>query len=231
MRQVTAFVDERLIAGEFGTGDVVRKTGLRDFAMSPYVGRVLYSNVETGKVHVQWPWGAEQETPSELLRLDESHGMPPVTVDQGLSTWERTRHEDGKAIDKIDTKWRKSLAARAADAYEESTLPLWRAACEAWHCQMPEVETYVKMVAAFGEEYGEDAVRLTVANLYELGRHVAIYWKDKKRRYKTTQQEKDSKKFACPRCRGNLRPRVYRQGRRFLLCKTCGFSIHPKDLI
>ncbi len=95
---------------------------------------------------------------------------------------------------------------------------------------MPELETYIKMTTAFADDFGEDAVRLTVANLYELGRRVAIYWKDKKRRYKTTQQEKETKKYSCPRCRGLLRPRVYRQGKRFLLCKTCGFSIHGRDI-
>lgn len=231
MREVRAFVDERLMAAEFGTGDVVRKTGLRDFTLTPYVGRVLYSNVETGKVHVQWPWGAEQESPAELVRLADPHSIPPLAADQSYSTWEKSRHVDGKDVDKADTKWRKSLAARVVSGYEARTLPLWRAACEAWHCGMPEVETFVKMSSVFADEYGEEAVRLTVANLYELGRRLAIYWKDNKRRYKTTQEEQDTKKFACPRCKGLLRPRVYRQGRRILLCKTCGFSIHPKDLI
>ncbi len=230
MHEIKAFVDEKLMAAEFGTGDVVRKTGLRDFVLSPYVGRVLYSNVDTGKVHVQWPWGAEQESPVELVKTFPVEITPPEMADQSYSSWEGERNKDGKVVQKSDDKWRKSLASRVASTYEVNTLPLWRAACEAWHCNMPELETYIKMTTAFADDFGEDAVRLTVANLYELGRRVAIYWKDKKRRYKTTQQEKETKKYSCPRCRGLLRPRVYRQGKRFLLCKTCGFSLHPADL-
>ena len=95
---------------------------------------------------------------------------------------------------------------------------------------MPEMETFLRMSSVFSDDFSSDAIRITVANVYESGRRLAIYWRDNKRQYKTTQQEKDSKKFACPRCKGILKPRVYRQGRRILLCKLCGFSIHPSDL-
>lgn len=210
-----AFVDDQLAARDFNTGDVVRRTGIRDFVLTPYVGRVLYSNVDTGKVSVQWPWGVEIEAASELIK-DKSNYYPPPSFDQSYSTWEQSR---------------KSLAARVVDRYEEATKPLWRAACEAWHCGMPEVEAFVKMAAVFGHKFGEDAVRITVANLYELGRRIAIYWKDTKRRYKVTQREKESGIICCPRCKGLMKPRVYRQGRRVLLCKTCGFVIHPKDVV
>ncbi len=226
----TAFVDDQLIARDFNTGDVVRKAGIRDFVLTPYVGRVLYSNTDTGKVEVQWPWGAEIETASELIR-DASNYYPPTGADQSYSTWEQSRNVNSPAVVKADEKWRKSLAARVVHRYEERTIPLWRAACEAWHCGMPEVDAFVGMASAFGQEYGDDAVRITVANLYELGRRLAIYWKDQKRRYKVTQQEKASGKVSCPRCKGVMKPRTYRQGRRVMLCKTCGFTIHPKDLV
>jgi hypothetical protein len=225
----TSFVDDQLIARDFNTGDVVRKAGLRDFVMSPYIGRVLYSNVDTGKVQVQWPWGAELETASELIR-DTSEYFAPSQADQSYSTWEGARNINSKPVQKADEKFRKSLASRAVDAYEDRTLPLWRAACEAWHCGMDEVETYFRMSSTFGPEYGQEAVRLTVSNLYELGRRVAIYWKNNKRRYKVTQQEKSSGKVSCPRCKGLLKPRVYRAGKKVLQCQDCSFVIHPKDL-
>ncbi len=231
MRSITSYVDDRLMSAEFGTGDVVRKTGLRDFVLTPYSGRVLYSNTETGKVYVQWPWGVEQESSTELVRFQSSDMIPPELADQSYSSWEGERHKDGKERAKSDEKWRKSLSSKIVESYESITLPLYRAACEAWHCGMSEIDTFVQMSSSFGEEYGQDAIRLTVSNLYESGRHLAIYWKDNKRRYKTTQQEKNSNKFGCPRCKGILKPRVYRQGRRILLCKTCGFSIHPRDLL
>jgi len=226
----TAFVDDQLYAREFNTGDVVRKAGLRDFVLTPYVGRVLYSNVDTGKVHVQWPWGAIEEPATELIK-DASTFYPPPVMDQSYSTWEGSRNVNSPEVVKADDKWRSSLASRITQKYEERTLPLYRAACEAWHCEMPEIEAYVKMAAVFGPEFGDDAVRITIANLYGLGRQVAIYWKDSKRRYKITQKEKASGKISCPRCKAMMKPRVYRQGRKVLQCDGCGFSIHPKDLV
>jgi len=226
----TAFIDEQLLAGDFSTGDLVRKVGLHAFSISPYVGRVIYSNVDTGKIHVQWPWGAEQESPVELMRLVDPEVLPP-TFDQSFKTWESEHHKDGKEVEKLDQKFRKSIASRIVDAYETKTLPLYHAACEAWHCQMPEIETYVRMASVFGDDFGDEAIRLTVSNLYESGRRLAIYWKDKKRRYKTTRKERELKCFSCPRCKSILRPRTYRQGRRVLMCKTCSFAIAPSDII
>lgn len=225
----TAFVDDRAAARGFSTGDVVRKAGIRDFVMSPYVGRVMFSNTETGNVQVQWPWGEEQELATYLVKDMSGDFAPPDPISSGL-TWEAARHVDGKEVEKQDAKWRKSVAASVVHAYEARTLPLWRAACEAWHCAMPEMDAYLGMASSFGGEYGDDAVRITVSNLYELGRRFAIYWKDQKRRYKVTQQEAKSGKVSCPRCKGLLKPRVFRQGERVLSCKGCGFSIHPADL-
>lgn len=226
----TAFVDEQLLAKGFNTGDVVRKAGPRDFVLSPYVGRVLFSNTETGTVSVQWPWGAEQEQPSQLV-VDKSEYYVPTNVDTSFHTWESERHRNDAQTMKDDQKWRRSVASRILTAYEKRTLPLWRAACEAWHCQMGEVEAYRGLIAAMGEDFGTDTVRRTVSNVYESGRRLAIYWKDSKRRYRVTQKEKSSGKYVCPRCRELLKPRVYRQGLRLLACKSCGFAIHPEDLI
>jgi hypothetical protein len=224
-----AFVDDQLIARDFNTGDVVRKAGLRDFVLSPYIGRVIYSNVDTGKIQVQWPWGAELETASELIR-DTSGFFAITQADQSYSTWEGARNDGSDAAQKADQKFRKKLSSRVVDAYEDLTLPLWRAACEAWHCEMDEIETYFRMASVFGKEYGQEAVRLTVSNLYEHGRRLSIYWKNNKRRYKVTQKEKSSGKVVCPRCKGMLKPRTYRQGKRVLQCQNCSFVIHPSDL-
>lgn len=226
----TAFVDDQAAARNFHTGDVVRRTGVRGFLLSPYVGRVVYANVATGKVQVDWPWGEEQESASELIK-DVSGHFEPTSSGKTDLTWEASRNIDGKDVDKANAKWRKSLASSIVTEYERRTVPLWQAACEAWHCQMPEMDAYLQMASVFAPEYGDDAVRVTVANLYGLGRRVAIYWKDQNRRYKVTQQESNSGKIGCPRCKGVLKPRVFRQGEKVLSCKGCGFSIHPQDLI
>jgi hypothetical protein len=230
-----AFVDDQLLAREFHSGDIVRKAGYRDFVLSPYVGRVIYSSPDTGKVHVQWPWGEEEISPTELVKDASESFMPPMQADQMYTTHEMSRNIDSPEVVKADDKWRKSLtasslASRIVDQYEQYTLPLWRAACEAWHCEIPEIEAFQRMAKVFGSEYGQEAVRITVANLYELGRRLALYWKDPKRRYKTTQREKQTGKLSCPRCHGVLKPRVYRHGGRVMLCKGCGFAIHPRDI-
>ena len=246
-----AFVDDCLVAREFKSGDIVRKAGYRDFVLSPYVGLVIYSNVDTGKVHVQWPWGAEESPASELV-IDRSESFePPLQMDQSYSTHEMSRHINSPSVMKADEKWRKSLSSTIIKKYEDSTLPIWRAACEAWHCEMPEIETYTRMATVFGNEYGQEAIRLTIANLYELGRRLAIYWAGPpgKRRYKTTQQEKKTGKYICPRCHGRsvvdtavdpntapstqtyLKPRKYQEGKHVYLCKNCGFTIDPKSII
>jgi hypothetical protein len=225
----TAFVDEQLMARGFDTGDVVRRSGLRDAPIMPFVGRVLYAVPDTGVVVVQWPWGVANETPSELVK-DISGDFVPVLADQSDHTWESERNKGGPA----EAKWRNALASRVAEIYEAKTLPIWRAACEAMYCGMDEVEAFIRMSAVFGAEYGQDAIRLTVSNLYEAGRRtykIALYWSDPKRRYKVTKKEKSTGKYACPRCKGMLRPRVFRQGQKTLNCKTCGFCIHPEDLL
>lgn len=228
----TAFVDEMAIASEFHTGDVVRKTGLRDFLLSPYVGRVVYSNTRTGKVTVQWPWGADQESPVELVKDSSGDFIPPMAVNQYYSSYESEYHICTEQKDKEAAKWRKSLASNIIDKFEESTLPVWRAACKAWHHGLDQVDAFRRLSSAFSEKYGTDTVRRTVSNLYGLGERLAIYYgRDKKRGYKVTNKEKASGKFSCPRCRSNLQQRTYRQGKKVYLCRQCGFTISPKDLI
>ena len=230
MRHQQAFVDDPLAAHGYNSGDVVRKSDIRDFVLTPFPGRVVYSNVETGKVMVQWPWGQELEDATELVK-DTSGDFAAPEFDHGYSTWERARHENSKETLKEDKKWRKSLASVVADKYENKTLPLWRAACEAVYCGMSEMDAFMGMREVFATEYGDDAVRLTVSNLYNLGRRMAVYWADPKRRYKTTQKERASGVFTCPRCKSELAARTYRQGRKVLNCRGCGFSLDPRDLL
>ena len=226
-----AFVDDQLIAREFKSGDVVRKSGINDFVLSPYVGRVIYSSPDSGKVHVQWPWGAE-ETPASELIIDRSETLqPPMMADQSYSTHEMSRNINSPEVVKADAKWRKSLSSEIVARYEQYTMPLWRAACEAWHCQMPEIEAFQKMSVVFSPRYGSEAVRLTIANLYEYGRRIGLYWRDHKRKYKTTQREKTTNTLNCPRCKGVLKPRVYKHGGKVMLCKGCGWAINPSDIV
>jgi hypothetical protein len=221
-----AFVDDQLYSGEFRSGDLVRTAGRHAWVLTPYVGRVLYSDTGIGKVSVQWPWGVESESATELVR-DLSGDFPGPAMDQSYSTWESSRGTSSPAIDKADAKWRSSLSSD----FERLTLPVWRAACLEWHREVPEVTAVMRVSADMADEFGFDVVRRTVANLYGLGGRLALYWKDSKRRYKVTQKELSSGKINCARCKTPMKPRVYSHGKNVLQCKNCGFSIHPKDLV
>ena len=99
----TAFVDDKLFAREFNSGDVVRKSGIRDLVLTPYVGRVIYSNADTGKIQVQWPWGVIEEVASELIH-DTSGYFAPPSMDQSYSTWESSRNVNSPEVVKADEK-------------------------------------------------------------------------------------------------------------------------------
>ncbi len=223
-----AFVDDQLAARQFNTGEAVRKAGLRGFRLSPYVGRVLYSNVNTGVVQVQWPWGAELEFATELVHDVSYHVLPP-TYDQAYSTWESAQNINSPDVVEQDEKWRKSLASRILEGYEAHTMPVYRAACEAMHNGLGELEAFSSM-ASLSSSFGTDAVRRTIANLYGAARRMAIYWVDPKRQYRVTRKEKNAGILNCPYCQTVMKPRKFRQNQRILQCRACGFSISNKDL-
>jgi hypothetical protein len=232
MHRKVAFIDNQTMALEFNSGDVVQRGGLHDFFLTPYLGRVLSSNPETGRVQVQWPWGVEQETPTELIRVNMENSMYyPVNIDQSYSSLDQAWNTNDPDTLKAESKWRKALASRAVARYEEKTLPIWREACRSWHSGENQIKAYSRLSALFAGEFGHEPVRLTISNLYETGSRLAIYWKSTKRRYKVTNREKSSGQLSCPRCKSYLKPRVYRHGQKMLQCRTCGFSIHPDDLV
>lgn len=227
MRKV-AFVDERALARDFHTGDIVQRTGLRDLFLAPYYGRVLYSDYECGFVMVHWPWGVDQESPAELVIVNNDDVLPPLDVDQTYSTWEGARH--GLYGDDQD-QGHPGLAARVASKYERQTIPIWREACRYIHSGADEIQTFQNVYRKFQDDFSADAVRLTVSNLFNFGRRLAIYWRSTNRQYKVTKREKSSGSLYCPRCGSPLKPRIYRQGKKVLQCRMCGFSIHPADLL
>lgn len=254
MRTRTAFVDDIQAAKDFATGDVVRRMGYRELLPGPFTGRVIYSNPHTGKVHVQWPWGAEEEPATELIRDLSGEVAVNMALDQIYSTWESSRLINGESADKADEKWRKSLLkndekwrkqmassasvarlAKIASAYEERTAPLWRAACKAWYDGLDSVQAFSIISRFHANEFGIDAIRVTVSNLYETARRpsarYALYWKDSGRKYKVTKREKDTGSIMCPRCRSAMKARTYRHQKKCLQCSGCGFAISPKDLI
>ncbi|KKK67505.1 hypothetical protein LCGC14_2953400 [marine sediment metagenome] len=128
-----------------------------------------------------------------------------------------------------DDRWPKGRSETAS--FEELTKPVWRLACHAWYRGMDEISAFNVVLATFGDDFGDECCRLTVANLYESSRRFSIYWKDNSRRYKVTKREKSTEKLTCPRCKGIMKPRKVRTDQHCLQCKGCGFSISPQDLV
>lgn len=243
-------------AKDFATGDVVRRMGYREMLPGPFAGRVIYSNPHTGKVHVQWPWGDEEEPATELVRDLSGEVAVNGALNSLYPTWESSRlindgstaKNDKKWFDgllKKDEKWRKQVAsvghdrlfrlARIIRAYEMRTRPVWATACKAWNDGLDEIAAFRHVAGIHATKFGLDAVRLTVSNLYGLAANpdprFALYWKDGGRKYKVTKREKDVGALNCPRCRGSLKPRAYRHQKKVLQCRGCGFTISPKDLV
>ena len=231
VRHRVSFVDDKVYAREFRTGDHVRKTGLRDFVLTPYTGRVLYSNTDTGVIQVQWPWGVENNSPTELV-VDKSgdYAMPEFT-DQSYSTWEQSRFTSSPNSQKEDAKWRKSLASSLVDEFDKNTKPVYNIVCKLWYKGVPEAVALKRISSIHSSKFGFDVCNKTVADVYESGRRIALYWTQGQRKYKATKKERESGRFACPRCASNLKPRVYRHNRRLMQCRACGFSIHNKDMV
>lgn len=230
MRSRVAFTDDVLYAKEFITGDCVRKTGIRDFVLTPFPGRVVYSNTDTGVVMVQWPWGAESNYASELVH-DKSGDFVVPFMDQTYKTWESARYTNTPEDIRDGEKFRKSIASSILQDYSNLVKPVYHAACKMWYQEIPEVEALVKLSSDFSDNYGFEVVRSTIQDIYDTGKRIAIYWGSSNRKYRMTKSEKTSGRVACPRCSSVLQPRTYRHARKIMQCRNCGFSIHNKDLM
>ncbi len=254
MRTRFAFVDDMQAAKDFVTGDIVRRMGYREMLPGPFAGRVIYSNPNTGKVHVQWPWGDEEEPATELIRDISSDVSVNESLNSIYTTWESAHYTKDKLNTNVhdawvrglinnDSKWKKQLSTsnnklnlhKIVSAYEKRTLPIWIATCKAWYDGLGELAAFKKLSSIYEKHYGLDAVRLTVSNLYGMSlnpdQRLSLYWSDNGRKYKVTKLEKNLGSFICPRCKGTLRSRVYKHKDKCLQCKDCGFMILPKDLV
>jgi hypothetical protein len=211
-----SFTDEPLLARGFKKGDVVRKIHPFFPGLSPYVGRVLASNSKTGTVWVQWAWGPEQESPSELVKKsDTGFDTPPgEEVSQLYSSWE-TRN----ASERIILSHKKNLSVLLPSIFL------------GFHRGSTKGRISSVVFEKFSDSFTRESVQEAVDDVFSLSHKIAIYWKDSKRKYKVTKREINSKRVICPRCKGLLKPRSYTHQNKLLSCKNCGFAIHPGDLI
>jgi hypothetical protein len=223
-----AYIDERALARNFKPEMVVQKAGLRDLLPSPYYGRVLYSDIGNGIVVVQWPWGAEQDYPSELTPIFGDAAVGVMDFNQCGNTYNSDMYSGG------NDKSYAAMPARIASAYEQITLPVWRMACREMYRGVSEFEAFAHLSSQFSDEFGSDAVRRTIANLYNAARRMAAY--ATRRKYKVTGKERTSGIYGCPNCKTPMEYKTYTYNKnqkpmKVHVCPNCHKAIHPKDFI
>lgn len=207
-------INDRLLSRQFSTGDVVRITSDSGTFLSPFPGRVLYSNHESGLVTVQFPWGVEQAAASTLL-IDSSSDFSAPIFDTSYHTWEKSRYSH-----------------RIIKRYEDSVItPLYRLACRNIFLGMNEMRSFVDLCEKVGSIFTTNEIRSVISGLMESGRRLAIYRKDAERKYKKTRSEARTGLLSCPRCKQTLKSRTYRKSQTVWTCPSCGFCISPEDII
>lgn len=214
-----AFVDDRLYAREFRTNDCVRKTGLRDFVLTPYAGRVLYSNPDTGVVVVQWPWGAENNTPTELVP-DKSGDFGLPQLDQSYKTWESSRYTSSSNTEG-DVKWRKSLAAEIQHDFREMTKPLYVDVSKLLYKNVPQAEA-PRHLTRHESRYGSYVINQAVNDVYGEAHRIAMKYTKSTNKYEATMAEKQHG-LDCPRCHTAITDSGRFQ-KVMVQCPVCGFS-------
>lgn len=215
-----AFVDDRLYAKEFRTNDCVRKTGLRDFVLTPYAGRVLYSNPDTGVVVVQWPWGAENNTPTELVH-DKSGDWGLPMLDQSYKTWESERYSGTEVSSQADSRWRKSLAATVHNDYLRSVKPLYVACSRLVYDSISETQA-PHYLSNYRSRYGSTVINEVVKDVYSEAKRIAIKYTKSTNKYSVTAEEMEAG-LSCPRCSTSMGGQG--QIKKVMIqCPACGFT-------
>ncbi len=220
VRPRLAFVDDRLYAKEFRTNECVRKTGLRDFVLTPYAGRVLYSNPDTGVVVVQWPWGAENNTPTELVH-DKSGDFGLPMLDQSYKTWESARYTSTPESNKTDAKWRKSLASDIHLDYQDKIKPLYVSISKLVYNNVPE-KTAPKYLGRFASKLGDYVVEEAISDVYTEARRIAFKYQKSTNKYMVSPVELEQG-LSCPRCFCGIDDSG-RKKRVMIQCPSCGFT-------
>lgn len=231
MKSHVAFVDDVLMSREFRTGDFVRRANTRNLLLTPFVGRVIYSNTNTGVVMVQWPYGPVLEPPTELVKVGSIDFIPPLELDQTYSTYERSLYSGNAKKEKEYSKWRKSLASSIVSEFESNTMPVYKMACEAMGSGLSEVECFTKVSSELGSQYGFDVVKRTVSNLYNQGRRLALYWRASERKYKASKREVASGSYICPKCHSAMKKTRFSHRQDLKQCYDCGFAILNADIL
>lgn len=214
----TAYVDNRYLAKQFKTGDVVRKTDLIDTFASAYVGRVIYSNPLTGVITIQWPWGAEQATPADIIK-DQSNDIEAPLYFDDYSSYDKS------------SMMHTSIAQRVAAKYASCAKTCYSCTCKAIHYGASKevaLEVFNRLSASLAAE-----TRDILYNRIFTDKRVALYYKSSPRKYQMSKGEEKRRTAACPKCKSVMRPAKISKNAHVFRCSNseCKFMIHPEDVL
>lgn len=214
----TAYVDNRYLAKQYKTGDSVRKTDLIDTFANAYVGRVIYSNPLTGIVYVQWPWGAEQATPADLIKDVSQDVEGPLFFDDYSSydKWSMTQTD---------------IAKRVAARYASCAQKCYSCTCKAIHYGASKevaLEVFERLASGLAAD-----TRSSIYDRIFSDKRVALYYKSSPRKYQMSKGEEQRRTAACPKCKNVMRPAKISKNAHVFRCTNaeCKFMIHPEDVL
>ncbi len=192
-----------MIAKFFTKGDVVRKPGNTGKFLSPYTGTVLSSNEKTGAVIVQWPWGTEQEFPSELV-LDTSGDFAGQPFDSSYSSWDMVNSNRRTASDNRISVHACKLASISVSEDDAIFMLNNRYSCD---------------------------TSSEVNRVYEHGKRLASYWTNSHNKYHLSIEEIETGKFFCPRCKFAMDKSKDNIGQKTHKCDKCKFVVYPHEVM
>lgn len=205
-KQATTYADFQERALEFHVGDMV----IPYYASVERAGRVKAVFPAIGMIDVEFPHGSKRYPVEEITKLHNDR------------TWVEAPHSDsipgGAGTVVVDGGPYPSV-----DYSHESD-------------QEPNVLLERDGESAGKKKQAHQQMRRSVRRVAEAFVKKAIYWTDKDRQYKATQDEIESRRFMCPKgCGVPMRKTVYKRrgGRsdRLFGCPECLFLIKRDDVV
>lgn len=166
----------------FRPDDCVRKF-ISEQAVTPYIGVVTHIVPATCKVHVQWPYGNDAESPETLVVVNpDIVGFPSALTDASYSSYEKTRSEKQFGKSSLAPRSMKSrsrpfmfrmatenekMAIRIAHTF--STNVLGKLTDEICACQaegLNDLQAYDRAFKKFGSICPDHLIRYSTCKIY-----------------------------------------------------------------
>lgn len=213
------YKDTRNLLVDFEVGDsVLYVDPIRGKAMN-FVGRVTALLSGLGMVDVEFPWGNQRMSPTEIVHTN----LDGPSQDTSLDTWDRKKG----GVTSKDFIYR--LAAR----HEFRQRRIFRHADNFRQAGIDQMDAYDWLYAKYAQKHTDDEIKAAVSVVYNTPRseRQAMYWKQKGRQYVPTQNELDSGNFHCPRCKCGMEKTIYKKWEKLYACPDCLFLIKPADIL